>query len=147
MRLAALASRHDLRLTWLRRRSHPLSPGRAGARRGGPVAADDEVSTLAYTARRVRRHLRWARTEGIGRLIEEDRLNPVDRIGTALAKRRWRRRSGRAPARRCRSTSSVCNAPARTCWCGVWTPLPRSRSATRTTAPSSTASTSARTRC
>lgn len=61
------------------------------------MAADDEVSTLAYTARRVRRHLRWARTEGIGRLIEEDRLNPVDRIGTALAKRRFRRRAGRVP--------------------------------------------------
>ncbi|WP_328654899.1 sulfotransferase [Micromonospora sp. NBC_00330] len=60
------------------------------------MAADDEVSALAYTARRVRRHLRWARTEGIGRLIEEDRLNPIDRIGTALAKRRWRRRAGRA---------------------------------------------------
>ncbi|MGW3856881.1 hypothetical protein [Micromonospora arida] len=61
------------------------------------MAADDEVSALAYTARRVRRHLRWARTEGIGRLIEEDRLNPFDRVGTALAKRRWRRRAGRAP--------------------------------------------------
>ncbi|WP_330440956.1 sulfotransferase [Micromonospora sp. NBC_00821] len=61
------------------------------------MAADDEVSALAYTARRVRRHLRWARTEGIGRLIEEDRLNPIDRIGTALAKRRWRRRAGRTP--------------------------------------------------
>ncbi|MEW2429650.1 hypothetical protein AB0877_16695 [Micromonospora sp. NPDC047644] len=61
------------------------------------MAADDEVSALAYTARRIRRHLRWARTEGIGRLIEEDRLNPVDRIGTALAKRRWRRRAGRTP--------------------------------------------------
>ncbi|RAO46580.1 hypothetical protein ONO86_03116 [Micromonospora noduli] len=61
------------------------------------MAADDEVSALAYTARRVGRHLRWARTEGIGRLIEEDRLNPVERIGTALAKRRWRRRHGRTP--------------------------------------------------
>ncbi|MEU7845827.1 hypothetical protein [Micromonospora parva] len=61
------------------------------------MAADDEVSALAYTARRVRRHLRWARTEGIGRLIEEDRLNPVDRIGTAVAKRRWRRRAGLTP--------------------------------------------------
>ncbi|RKR91233.1 hypothetical protein BDK92_5626 [Micromonospora pisi] len=61
------------------------------------MAADDELSAFAYTARRVRRHLRWARTEGIGRLIEEDRLNPVDRIGTALAKWRWRRRAGRTP--------------------------------------------------
>ncbi|MFK3980785.1 hypothetical protein ACI2K4_10470 [Micromonospora sp. NPDC050397] len=61
------------------------------------MAADNEVSTLVYTARRVARHLRWARTEGIGRLIEEDRLDPVDRIGTALAKRRWRRQAGREP--------------------------------------------------
>ncbi|WP_329108884.1 sulfotransferase [Micromonospora sp. NBC_01699] len=61
------------------------------------MAADDELSAFAYTARRVARHLRWARTEGIGRLVEEDRLNPVDRIGTALAKRRWRRRAARTP--------------------------------------------------
>ncbi|MGW3890245.1 hypothetical protein ACWD69_16270 [Micromonospora chokoriensis] len=61
------------------------------------MAADDEVSTVAYAARRIRRHLRWARTEGIGRLIEEDRLDPVERVRTALAKRRWRRRAGRAP--------------------------------------------------
>ncbi|MDG4838724.1 hypothetical protein O7631_19605 [Micromonospora sp. WMMD967] len=61
------------------------------------MAADDEISTVAYTARRIRRHLRWARTEGIGRLVEEDRLDPVERVRTALAKRRWRQRAGRAP--------------------------------------------------
>lgn len=61
------------------------------------MAADNELSALAYTARRVARHLRWARTEGIGRLVEEDRLDPVDRVGTALAKWRWRRRAGREP--------------------------------------------------
>ncbi|MCZ7373754.1 hypothetical protein [Micromonospora sp. WMMC250] len=61
------------------------------------MAADDEVSTVAYTARRIRRHLRWARTEGIGRLIEEDRLDPFERVRTAVAKRRWRQRAGRAP--------------------------------------------------
>ncbi|MEU4555020.1 hypothetical protein [Micromonospora violae] len=61
------------------------------------MAADDEASALAYTARRIGRHLRWARTEGIGRLIEEDRLNAVDRVRTALAKRRWRQRAGRPP--------------------------------------------------
>lgn len=58
---------------------------------------DTEPSALAYTARRIRRHLRWARTEGIGRLIEEDRLNPVERVGTALAKARWRRKHGVTP--------------------------------------------------
>lgn len=43
-----------------------------------------------YTARRVARHLRWARTEGVRRLIEEDQLNPVTRTQTAVAKARWR---------------------------------------------------------
>ncbi|MEV1288056.1 hypothetical protein [Micromonospora sp. NPDC049679] len=61
------------------------------------MAHDDEPSALAYTARRVARHVRWARTEGIRRLVEEDRLDPVERIGTALAKRRWRRRHGVPP--------------------------------------------------
>ncbi|MER7166920.1 sulfotransferase domain-containing protein [Micromonospora sp. NPDC000207] len=55
------------------------------------MADPDEPSALAYTVRRVVRHTRWARTEGIRRLVEEDRLNPVERVGTALAKRRWRR--------------------------------------------------------
>lgn len=63
------------------------------------MGADGEPSALAYTARRIRRHLRWARAEGIGRLIEEDRLDPVERIGTALARYRWRRRHGVAAGR------------------------------------------------
>lgn len=57
----------------------------------------DEPSALRYTARRVARHVRWARTEGVGRLIAEDRLNPADRLRTAAAKRRWRRRHGVTP--------------------------------------------------
>jgi hypothetical protein len=56
-----------------------------------------QPTALAYTARRIARHLRWARTEGLRRLIEEDRLNPVERAGTALAKRRWRRTHGVQP--------------------------------------------------
>lgn len=43
-----------------------------------------------YTARRVVRHVHWARTEGVRRLIEEDQLNPVPRARTAIAKARWR---------------------------------------------------------
>ena len=50
-----------------------------------------------YTLRRVRRHLHWARTEGVGRLVEEDQLDPRERVRTALAKRAWRRRHGVAP--------------------------------------------------
>ncbi len=48
-------------------------------------------SSVAYTARRVARHVRWARQEGIRRLVEEDRLDPRERIGTAVAKWRWRK--------------------------------------------------------
>ena len=59
--------------------------------------AHDEPSALRYTARRVARHLRWLRTEGPRRLIAEDRLDPVERLRTARAKRRWRRRHGVAP--------------------------------------------------
>lgn len=51
----------------------------------------------SYTARRVMRHVRWARTEGVGRLIEEDQLDPRARIRTAAAKARWRRVHGVAP--------------------------------------------------
>jgi hypothetical protein len=59
--------------------------------------AHDEPSALRYTARRVLRHARWARTEGVRRLIAEDRLNPAERLRTAAAKRRWRRRHGLPP--------------------------------------------------
>jgi hypothetical protein len=46
---------------------------------------------------RVRRHWRWGRTEGFGRLIEEDQLDPVSRIRRAAEKRRWRRSHAVAP--------------------------------------------------
>jgi hypothetical protein len=61
--------------------------------------AHDEPSALRYFARRVVRHVRWARSEGVRRLIAEDRLDPMERLGTAAAKRRWRRRHGVAPGR------------------------------------------------
>lgn len=51
----------------------------------------DLPDTVRYTARRVGRHVRWARTEGIGRLIEEDQLDPRVRVRTAVARARWRR--------------------------------------------------------
>lgn len=56
--------------------------------------AHDLLDTVTYTARRVRRHVQWAREEGIGRLIEEDQLDPRARISTAVAKARWRRSHG-----------------------------------------------------
>jgi hypothetical protein len=53
-----------------------------------------EQSALAYTARRVARHVHWARTEGVRRLVEEDRLDPRDRLRTVAVKWLWRRRHG-----------------------------------------------------
>src|SRR5919109_1661580 len=43
-----------------------------------------------WTVRRIRRHLRWAREQGVGRLIEEDNLDPFERIPTAARKLVWR---------------------------------------------------------
>jgi len=57
----------------------------------------DEPSALRYFARRVVRHVRWARREGLGRLIAEDRLDPRERARTAYAKWAWRRRHGLSP--------------------------------------------------
>ena len=57
----------------------------------GGGSAPDQRGRVAYFTHRVRRHAHWARTEGISRLIEEDRLDPRERIGTALAKAKWRR--------------------------------------------------------
>jgi hypothetical protein len=45
---------------------------------------------LAYSGRRLWRHLRWLRTDGVARLVEEDELNPVERARKAVAKWRWR---------------------------------------------------------
>jgi hypothetical protein len=53
--------------------------------------------SLWYTAGRLRRHLHWARTQGLGRLVEEDDLNPLARASRRLAKWRWRRAHGAAP--------------------------------------------------
>jgi hypothetical protein len=53
-------------------------------------APENERST-ARLVRKVRRHVRWGRTEGFGRLVEEDELNPVTRARVAIDKRRWRR--------------------------------------------------------
>lgn len=43
-------------------------------------------------AERARRHWRWARTQGLRRLVEEDDLDPLTRIPNAVRKWRWRRR-------------------------------------------------------
>lgn len=67
-------------------------PHRAGG--PAPSALDPRRDQLAWQAERVRRHLRWAREQGIGRLVEEDGLDPRDRVAAALSKARWRRSHG-----------------------------------------------------
>lgn len=62
-----------------------------------PGSSSQEPSALAYTLHRVRRHIHWARTEGVRRLIEEDRLDPRERARTAWSKWQWRRRHGTTP--------------------------------------------------
>jgi hypothetical protein len=57
----------------------------------------DEPTALAYVALRLRRRLFWVRTQGIGALFEEERLNVAERARVAYAKYRWRRRYGVAP--------------------------------------------------
>lgn len=46
---------------------------------------------------RIGRHIHWARDQGVGRLIEEDQLNPFERIPLAIRKARWRRSHAVAP--------------------------------------------------
>jgi hypothetical protein len=58
-----------------------------------PSPADNQA-WLPYYAGKVRRHVHWARTEGIGRLVEEDRLDPRERVTSAVRKARWRRGHG-----------------------------------------------------
>src|SRR5580704_1912373 len=53
--------------------------------------------SASRVARRVRRHLRWGRTEGFSRLVEEDELNPATRARVAASKWAWRRSHPRAP--------------------------------------------------
>jgi Sulfotransferase family/Sulfotransferase domain len=47
-------------------------------------------NAASRVTRRMQRHLRWGRTEGFLRLVEEDELNPVSRARVAAAKWRWR---------------------------------------------------------
>lgn len=42
------------------------------------------------TLGRVARHFKWARSDGIGRLVEEDNLDARARLAAAQARRRWR---------------------------------------------------------
>jgi hypothetical protein len=52
---------------------------------------DDERGLRRWRTR-VGRHLRWARTEGLARLADEDDLNPLTRAADAARRWNWRRR-------------------------------------------------------
>lgn len=56
-----------------------------------------KASGLQWLLLRLRRHWRWAREQGFGRLIEEDELNPLARVSRAAGKWRWRRAHAVAP--------------------------------------------------
>ncbi len=45
------------------------------------------------TWRRIQRHLAWAGEDGVGRLVEEDQLDPRERITSAMRRSAWRRRN------------------------------------------------------
>lgn len=49
----------------------------------------EDRSTLGRAKARLGRHVQWAREGGIGRLIEEDNLDPRTRAKAALARRAW----------------------------------------------------------
>lgn len=63
----------------------------------GRAPTPGQPAALSYTIRRVVKHVQWARSEGVGRLIEEDRLDPRERIRTSVSKARWRARHGVPP--------------------------------------------------
>ena len=52
--------------------------------------AEPREPWVRYAAARMRRHVGWLRSQGLGRLVEEDQLNPVDRLATAVSGWRWR---------------------------------------------------------
>ncbi len=82
----------------LLRYGYPLRPAVPMTAGGETIfdRAPEGEGAAGRAARRVRRHLRWGRTEGFGRLVEEDELNPATRARVAAAKWRWRRSHPRA---------------------------------------------------
>lgn len=52
---------------------------------------EGEQPVARFVLVRIARHVRWLRTQGIGRLVEEDQLNPFERVPLTLRKWRWRR--------------------------------------------------------
>lgn len=63
------------------------------------MVAEGQRSSEGFMVRkaayRLVRHCQWVQSEGLGRLIEEDQLNPVERASIVLEKSRWRRQHPR----------------------------------------------------
>lgn len=55
------------------------------------------MSRLRWTVSRIKRHAGWARTQGIRRLVEEDQLDPLQRVPIAAGKALWRLRHDASP--------------------------------------------------
>jgi hypothetical protein len=51
----------------------------------------EDQSGIRHLATKAARHVRWARSDGLARLAEEDDLRPVVRASRAFQKWRWRR--------------------------------------------------------
>jgi hypothetical protein len=64
-------------------------------RLGDQLPADE--SPVRRWRHKLVRQWQWARRDGFGRWIEEDQLNPVDRVRRARSKQMWRRHHGLPP--------------------------------------------------
>ena len=62
-----------------------------------PAELPENRSAAGRARARLGRHVAWARDGGIGRLIEEDNLDPRARASAALARRKWRREHAVTP--------------------------------------------------
>lgn len=57
------------------------------------ASTDGDERRIGRALLRIRRHWHWARTQGLGRLIEEDRLDPRPRLRRWIGRWLFRRRS------------------------------------------------------
>jgi hypothetical protein len=59
--------------------------------------ADPDERAVERWRRLLSKNARWVRTQGVGRLIEEHELHPVQWTAAAVRRARWRRREGVTP--------------------------------------------------
>lgn len=69
-------------------------PAHRGERRGRLPEDRPDAGRLGA---RVHRHVDWLRRDGVSRMVEEDDLDPRERLRGAVAARRWRRAHPRGP--------------------------------------------------